>query len=75
MFTFKCLLYDENKTNWSSVFNLYLSVSRQDGAKRKSSLEMLTPKATPLRPILRLGSELLLDTQKAVVFGYTLRTR
>lgn len=57
------------------LFVFYLGVSRQDEAKRKSSLEILTSKATPLRPILRLGTELLLDTQKAVVFGYTLRTR
>ena len=49
MFTFKCILYDENKTNWSSVFNLYLSVSRQDGAKRKSSLK--SQRKTELREV------------------------
>ena len=57
------------------LFVFYLSVSRQDEAKQKSSLEMLTPKATPLLTILRLGTYLLLDTKQTVVFGDTLRTR
>ena len=66
------------------LFVFYLSVSRQDGAKRKSSLEMRvfqTDKpykaklSHSLLTILSFGTYLLLDTKQTVVFGDTLRTR